>query len=324
MKAPTGDLVSIEAREKTDAWSERARDLFTELLEDATTELQRELLNRSVAAGHSSAEVHAFADALRGLSDAAAFEACTLERDSAPDYGVVELLRAEADPIFAFKLKGGELSPTEAPQPKPPEAPAARAYAPPGAPGRARPAFDEPDPRFRKRPSGAFDGDVAIAMLGTAGNPARDLGGSPADPPHVAPIDQGSRPPVQAATQSGFPMQDLLNESLQALGLSYHETGIDGPGEPKLEEALIHAGTALRVGMPVAVALGPSPGLIAVYALMLQVQISGKNRAFQLFDVVSQEIAWVNEGDLLARTELPFSSKSNRRITRIAIPTGRS
>src|SRR5581483_8996892 len=162
-KAPAGyDLVSIEARDKVDGWSSRARELFTELLEDAPSELQRELLNRAVAAGHTSAEVHAFADALRGLSDADAFDACTIERDSAPDCGVVQLLKAEADPLFAFKLKGGELSPSDVPAPAvtdklPP-------YAPPGAPGRARPGFDAADTGHRGR---------------RADNAARELGASP-------------------------------------------------------------------------------------------------------------------------------------------------
>ena len=43
-------------------------------------------------------------------------------------------------------------------------------------------------------------------------------------------------------------------------------------------------------------------------------------RAWQIYDPFSGELYWVNEGDLLQRTELPFSIKTNRRITRIALP----
>jgi hypothetical protein len=309
-KAPIGaDLVSIEAHEKIDAWSDRARELFTELLEDAPSDLQRELLNRAVAAGHTVAEVHAFADALRGLSDGDAFDACTIERDSAPDYGVVQLLKAEADPVFAFKLKGGELSPADEEPPRAPEKPTAP-YAPPGAPGRARPGFDTSDDGALKR---------------TPQQAARELGSSPDDPNGGrAKIASGSVPAAPPAATGPILVQDLLNESMHALGVTYREQAVDGPGQLKLEDALIQAAPALLRGLPVPVALGPAPGSDRRLAVILQVQHSGKSRAYQLFDVVSQEIAWINEGDLLARTELPFSSKTNRRITRVALPSSRS
>jgi hypothetical protein len=311
MKAPAGyDLVSIEARDKVDAWSARARALFTELLEDAPSELQRELLNRAVAAGHTSAEVHAFADALRGLTDAGAFDACTIERDSAPDCGVVQLLKAEADPLFAFKLKGGELSPSEdAPEPAitgklPP-------YAPPGAPGRARPGFDASDTGQLKR---------------RADRTSRELGASPdARSVHrIGGSGSGSNAAVPAPSSGPVIVQDLLNEAAGTLGLVFRELAVDGPGQLKLEDVLAQAAQALHRGLPVPVALGPQPGSDRRLALMLQCQATGKSRAYQLFDVLSQEIAWINEGDLLARAELPFASKANRRITRIALPTSRS
>jgi hypothetical protein len=54
--------------------------------------------------------------------------------------------------------------------------------------------------------------------------------------------------------------------------------------------------------------------------MLLQTSSSGKSRAWQLYDPFSQELVWANEGDLLARTELPFANKTNRRITRIALP----
>ena len=55
------DVLGEEAREKLGAWPAKARALFKELVEDASSEMQRELLQRAVAAGHSPAEIHAFA-----------------------------------------------------------------------------------------------------------------------------------------------------------------------------------------------------------------------------------------------------------------------
>jgi hypothetical protein len=118
--------------------------------------------------------------------------------------------------------------------------------------------------------------------------------------------------------------QELLNEALHPLGVSFREQPVDGAGAPKLEDLLPHAAQALQRGYPVPVMLGPAAGQDRRVALFLQVQQSGKSRAYQLFDVLSQEIAWVNEGDLLSRTELPFASKHNRRITRIALPQSRA
>ena len=105
--------LSPEASDVLAQWTQRARLLFDELLDDAGSDLQRELLQRAVAAAHSSAEVHAFADELRGLSDEEAYEACTLDSDAPEDYTVAQLLRAEADPLFAFELKGGTIEPNE-------------------------------------------------------------------------------------------------------------------------------------------------------------------------------------------------------------------
>src|SRR5262249_54563602 len=150
-----------------------------ELLEDAPSEMQRELLNRAVAAGHSPAEVHAFADALRGMSDDEAFDACTIELKGGPDYSVVQLLKAEGDPLFAFTLQGGELSPAEPSHPKLPIA-----YAPPGAPGRARPRFDETDPKVRRERPRPFDSSDEDGLKRVTAHQRRELGHSADAPSH--------------------------------------------------------------------------------------------------------------------------------------------
>ena len=54
--------------------------------------------------------------------------------------------------------------------------------------------------------------------------------------------------------------------------------------------------------------------------VLLQLSVSGKSRAWQLYDPFTAELVWANEGDLLARAELPFANKVNRRLTRIVLP----
>ncbi|MBK7863039.1 MAG: hypothetical protein IPJ65_31410 [Archangiaceae bacterium] len=338
------DLVSAEARKTVDGWPETSRGLFSELLEDAPTDLQRELLNRAVAAGHSAAEVHAFADALRGLGDVEVFDRCTVDHQVAAGYSVVQLLKAEADPLFAFKLKGGELSPRD----DAPRLPAG--YSPPGSPNRPRPGFELTDPRLaqhrfdsgagpalRKNPRAAHElGQSPEANEETVlkKNPAlarRELGESAVakvDGPSAPRASMGAPRPrpslgAVAASPGSALAPEQLNEALQSLGVSFKEQQVDGPNQPRLEEVMAQAAQALQKGLPVPVALGPAPGQDRRLALFLQLQVSGKSRAYQLFDVLSQELAWINEGDLFARAELPFASKQNRRITRIALPVSR-
>ena len=80
------------------------------------------------------------------------------------------------------------------------------------------------------------------------------------------------------------------------------------------------AATTSARGVPIPIALGPEPGSARRFAVLLQSQVSGKNRAWQLYDPFTAELVWANEGDLLARTELPFANKVNRRLTRIVLP----
>ena len=108
-----GYPVTEEAAEYLTRWPPRARGLFQDLLEDARSDLQRELILRATAAGHTPAEVHAFADELRPLSDEHAYQRCSLEDGAPKDYTVSQLLRAEADPLFAFELMGGIIEPSE-------------------------------------------------------------------------------------------------------------------------------------------------------------------------------------------------------------------
>jgi hypothetical protein len=301
-------LVTEEAQAQLDAWPKKARALFHELLDDAGSELQRELLQRAVAAGHTPAEVHAFADELRALSDEEAYEACTLHDAAPEDYTVAQLLRAEADPLFAFELRGGTLEPNET------------VDTGPGVPlpARGRPraqGFDEAPPEdplvlalARKKPSESFEAESEGARAEAWDWNA--LGGSAPPPPTT------SRP------AAGGPrlLEGLLAEATRGLGVSWREHDVDVPGGLTLEEALATAAGALTRGIPVPCAIGQKPGEHRRFVLVLQLSTSGRNRAWQLYDPFARELVWANEGDLLARSELPFASKVNRRLTRIVLP----
>lgn len=300
--------VSEDAQAHLDGWPKKARVLFFELLEDAGSELQQELLQRAVAAGHTPAEVHAFADELRGLSDEEAFEACTLHDAAPEDYTVAQLLRAEADPLFAFELKGGTLEPNETVDTGPVVVPPARAR------GRER-DLDEPpelDPLVaalaRKKPSESFEAESEGARAEAWDWNA--LGGSAPPPPTT------SRP----AASGPRLLEGLLAEATRGLGVSWREHDVDQAGGLSLEEALASAAGALTRGLPVPCAIGPKAGEHRRFVLLLQLNTSGRNRAWQLYDPFSRELVWANEGDLLAKAELPFANKMNRRLTRIVLP----
>ncbi len=300
--------VSDEAHEQLQQWPVRARQLFDELLEDAGSDLQRELLQRAVAAAHTPAEVHAFADELRGLTDEDAYAACTLDEDAPTDYTVAQLLRAEADPLFAFELKGGTLEPNEAHDAGLVSA-SQRQFAP------VRDFDDEPrvDPLVKalskKKSSDSFEAE------------------SPAPRPksldwNELPTSKPPPPKKEGPSSAGGTrfLEGLLAEATRALQISWKEQDVDVPGGLSMAEALASAAGALARGIPVPCAVGPHPGDHRRFVVLLQLNTSGKNRAWQLYDPFSAELVWANEGDLLAKAELPFANKANRRLTRIVLP----
>ncbi len=288
------DLLSAEARLRLEKWPADEQQLFAELLRRAESDVQREVLQRALVAGHGLSELGPFADAIRGMSDDAVYDACTVADGrgrAAPS--VVARLRAEADPIYAFELNGNSLS-------RP------RAYAPPLAPTRMRLTFGPPE----------------VTPPGRAGRPSFEAEASESRGQRLDPNELGNS--VDAAPQPAAPAErriaeDLLNEAVRPLGLSFQEQAVDGP-KLKLEKALESAHAALARGIPVPVLLGGRVGEYRRYALLLQVSNAGKTRAFQLHDPFAQETVWVNEGDLFGRSELPLSDKSLKRITAIALP----
>ncbi len=315
------DALNEEALEKLAAWPVKARELFKELVEDASSEMQRELLQRAVAAGHSPAEIHAFADELRVLPDEDAFAACTLDADAPVGYTVVQLLRAEADPLYAYELKGHALSPADEPNGGATTKEIESMPFVVSAPAHRRPNFDSgSQPAVPKAALGGFTHD------GSSGRHKRvdlnDLGES-VDAVPRARVGSGSNPAAAIPAAPGLAnrlVEDLVNEAVRGLGVTFKEQDVDDAAL-SLEAALQTAATAVGRGIPVPVALGPALGQHRRLALLLQTTTSNGKRAWQLYDPHSAELVWVNEGDLLTRSELPFAIKTNRRITRIALPT---
>lgn len=300
--------LSDEARDQLEKWSVKARHLLDELLEDAPSDLQRELIARAIAAGHTPAEVHAFGDEIRALSDDAAFAACTLDEATPHDFTVAQLLRAEADPLFAFELKGGQLSPAEQDD---------EAFAP--QPPDVVP-LESPKPAA-KAGAGAFDTHAHLSPVGSAPSLF-------SAPPPSRPLGAAGPPPTTGTAAALKPLttrflEDLVNEATRTLGVAWREFELDVPGGLKLEDAVPQAFTAVSRGVPVPAVIGPRPQDHRRLILLLQVSTTGKTRAWQLYDPLSSELLWANEGDLLARTELPFVNKANRRLTRIVLPSTR-
>ncbi len=299
--------VSDEAQDQLDQWPPTARVLFNELLEDAGTDLQRELILRAVAAAHTPSEVHAFADQLRAMADEEAYEACTLHDAAPEDYTVAQLLRAEADPLFAFELKGGTIEPNES----------SPAFTPPprrSVPVRELSADPMIDPLVavlsRKKSSDSFEADSPGARV-------KSLDWNELQPNQPPPP---KRDDVAASSNGTRFLESLLGETTRALQLSWKEQDVDVPGGLTMQQALASASGALARGIPVPCAIGPRPGEHRRFIVLLQLSTSGKNRAWQLYDPFSSELLWANEGDLLATSELPFANKMNRRLTRIVLP----
>ncbi len=302
-----GFPLSEEANEQLAQWPARARELFEELIDDAGSDLQRELIQRAVVAAHTPAEVHAFADELRGMSDEEAYEACTLHDAAPEDYTVAQLLRAEADPLFAFELMGGNIEPNEE----------ATGFVPP----RRVPATIELESVgpsdlvaaavAKKKSSDSFEAE-------SPGLPRprkldwNDLGST--RPP---PQKKDSGPPSSGGTRF---LENLLAEATRSLSIAWKEHDVDLPGGLTIADALASAAGALARGIPVPCAVGPNPGDHRRFIVLMQLSTSGKSRAWQLYDPFSSELLWANEGDLLAKAELPFANKANRRLTRIVLP----
>lgn len=282
-------------------WPGAEQKLLEELLEDAASELQEELLVRAVSAGHTAAEVHAFADAIRGFSDDEAFAACTLERAGPQALTVAQLLRAEADPLLAFEIQGGVLEPKEEAAQKlefqrKSIAPSVEGLSPSMLPAalalKRRSVFDE-----------SSEPQVGV-------EPRRRA----ASDPMVSPLSE------KVSDGASLILEDLINAATAGLGVNWVEHWVDVSGELTLEEGLAAAFDALGCGLPVPCFIGPAAGQHRRLVVMLQSNVTGRQRAVQLYDVVSHQVVWAHEGDLLGRAELPFSDKFNRRLTCIALP----
>ncbi len=270
--------------ELLEGWTVRERKLFFEVLEDAGTELQRDLIQRAAAARHTAAEIHAFSDEIRGMTDGEIFDACTPDPRAA--ITVTQRLRAQADPIYALEINGRKLSPRFEDDPGP-------AYA--TGTNRPRPQLFQTPPSLTVASPSAFE------------RSSRDLGASRDDP---------SPPP--GASSSG--RASRFSEAVKGLGVQLRDLRVDVAGALTLEKGLELSARALAGGTPVVATLGRKAGELGRCVLMLQEKPAGPNRAFQLHDPFTGETVWVNERDLLGRSELPFSAKVFRRITALTLP----
>lgn len=288
--------MSPEAARQLAIWPGPARQLFSELIDDAGSDLQRELLMRAVAAFHTPSEVHAFADQLRGLGDAETYAACTLDGQAPDGYTVAQLLKAEADPLYAYELLGGTIEPNELDQAMPP---------PPRIPSGVEllPAVDPLIMGLSKRQKPASFLDDGHAAL----------------PPSVAP-GSPRRLDTSSGEGGGSPLERFLDEATREFRIRWQLRDLDRTPGLSLSQGIGVAADALQRGLPVAASIGPNPGEHRRFVVLLQVSTSGRSRAWQLYDPFTAELVWTNEADLLAGAELPFANKANRRLTRLVLP----
>jgi hypothetical protein len=300
-------------------FSKTGQGRVREAFEDAASELQFEMLERSMLAEHSAEELVAFADAIRALADPGVYEACTLHSALPTDFTVDELLRAESDPLLAFELRGHHIDPPDSFERAHPAALHAGT-----ASHRSFDAEPANAPRLQKVKVASL---LSMATDHLVKPRARasfefDESSPESDAPDASFNSERQRPPQApptASTNNVKVIEDLLNESIRVLGVTFKESDVDLPGGMTLSEAVHSAFGVVSRGIPVPVAVGPKPGVHKRLAIILQVRAAQKTRAFQLYEPVSNEVVWMNEGDLLAGRELAFRNKANRRLTRVIL-----
>jgi hypothetical protein len=278
------------------------------LLEQPYSEFSRGIWDRSARRDHPSCDRGhsaiplidgileldvAISDALRPLTDAEAFDRCTTKARHRTGRPLLEMLLAESDPLRAFILNGGEISPggkSSPPEVKP---------SPVGAGQRPqmRPTFDEREEGGAKK---------THAFL------SREIGKSPGATSDAA--------RSKAVAPRGVVAQDLLFEALKRFYVAYREELMTGVSPTPFEVIAPKLATAVSDGIPVAATLGTAEGEERRLVLFLQLQMSGEVRAYELMDVVSQEVVWINEKDLTTGLDNHFSDKRNGRVLRFILP----
>lgn len=323
------DLVVAESEEEMEGWTREDRQLYAELLEDAGSELQRELIRRALAAGHRPAELHAFADSIRPLSDAEAFAACTPPPEWCARKPLDDRLTAEADPLFSYGLNGGQLSPRREisqPEIRLPEirladSPAVDLITNPGLRQRRELGSSADEPTTTGRFDAVRSSNPALQSVQRSSNPALQSVQRSSNPALQSPgAGRSSNPSLPGLGGDGRFAEKFFNDALWPLGIRLTEQLVDGMTGLPLDKALARAAEALMTAIPVPVVLGAHDRDFRRYALMLQVQMSGNSRVFQVHDPFAYETVWIHEGDFRAKKELPFSDKALRAIAAIALP----
>lgn len=150
----------------------------------------------------------------------------------------------------------------------------------------------------------------------------------PPAPPRfdIAPASRGARPVAlkaspRALVSSFVPfLETMLAQATRELSVAWKEHDIDCPGGLVLTEALRAAAQALQRGLPVPCLIGPKPGEHRRFIVLMQCHPAGTSRAWQLYEPLTAELVWANEGDLLGKIELPLADKINRMLTRVVLP----
>jgi hypothetical protein len=299
-------MLPDEVEAVLEAWPTSAKKLFRELMEDASSELQQELVQRAMMFGHSPAEVHAFADALRGFSDDECFEACTLSGGVPDGYTVSQLLRAESDPLYAFELKGGSLSPNDASAPL-------KVRRPEFISASDDRGFTADPVRRAKNHRVAFDSHSGRVRASTA--PGSSAFGNAS---MQIPL------PDSPGAGAGRLLEDLLIEATRTIGVTWREFELDVPGGLSIAQALGLVANAVARSIPVPCVIGNVEGRPLRFLLVMQTSGLGRHRAFQLYEPFSHDLIWANEKDLLGNRELAFENKALRRLLRVALPNDRT
>lgn len=164
---------------------------------------------------------------------------------------------------------------------------------------------------------------LAVALTGTGtGTGMGTTSARPLARPHgAAPSSASKRMPrltvvAESACRVG---EDLFSAAGAPFGLAFSEQSVD-QGGLTLEEALLQAADALSHGIPIPVLFGAEVGEYTGYALLLDVQSSGAEAVYALYEVMQDKVAFLRLADV--REALPWFvlSSGRMRITAIALP----
>ncbi|MEN9798922.1 MAG: hypothetical protein RL653_2618 [Pseudomonadota bacterium] len=252
------------------------------------SELHQELLARARAAGHGPAALGAFAEALGGLDEPAAYEAVMLRPGVAAALDVEARLAAELDPYTSWRLNLGQAPDTDAL----------------GLPTRGS---------VRPRVVVGTEEDREVSITGGRRLASRDLGDSPAPSRSHAVGRALAEGPLSPSGRHVGP------GAAGVLGVRHRRLSC-GPDcdAARLVSLLV---TALSSGLPVAAQLSGAGG--SYRAVFLQARPAGRGHALQLHVPSTGETAWVNAQDVRDGAALPVAGGRLVALSELLLPERR-